>query len=458
MTNDPSQHEAQSGPISDTSAAVTVLPSVRLALTMDDAPDPVLVTKPTTYTITVTNNGLSTAHGVILSDTLPANVTGVSVIVPDGVTLAPAAPTSGGTFSASGLDLASGASAVFLVSVKPDANAGASVTNTASVTGYTEAPAGFVPISASQTTKINPLVSLVVDVSATAKDASGVAIDPATMTARVHGTVTYTVTVANHGPSGATNVVLTNILPQGVTVIDGPTPQGSAITQTFASLAKDATATLTFTVRVNQAGPLVDTASVTAAEPEDDDPANLPRTSRTLTLQAQDVGGFLLDQSSYRVDEISSQGYLRVSVSRSAAEIAAGVTVAVSDGTGANRAIHGVNYGDLYTRNAATNTFTGHGQAVALAFAAGETAQDVYIPILDDLVIRRDPNSGALIALPFNLTLSNPTGGAVLSSPATSTATIIEGGFARRHQHAGPAVRHRIGRLPPALLQRAGPR
>ena len=67
-----------------------------------------------------------------------------------------------------------------------------------------------------------------------------------------------------------------------------------------------------------------------------------------------------------------------------------------------------------------------------LAFAQGELAKTVAVPILDDEQLEPDRQ--------FTLTLSNPTGGVVLGSNATVTNTIFDTTGAKPHRFAGVAV------------------
>ena len=83
---------------------------------------------------------------------------------------------------------------------------------------------------------------------------------------------TYTLTVANAGPDQATNVIVTDTLPTGVTFISATPSQGSCsgtstITCTLGTIASGGSATISLTVR---APPLpttiINTASVTSAQ------------------------------------------------------------------------------------------------------------------------------------------------------------------------------------------------
>jgi uncharacterized repeat protein (TIGR01451 family) len=78
---------------STTSVLVEIVGNSDLAITMSASPTPVFVSSPVTYTMQVTNFGLSSAASVVVTDTLPASLTGASGTITQGSCGAP----SGGT-------------------------------------------------------------------------------------------------------------------------------------------------------------------------------------------------------------------------------------------------------------------------------------------------------------------------------------------------------------------------
>jgi uncharacterized repeat protein (TIGR01451 family) len=119
-----------------------------LAVEKSDSPDPVSPGAELTYAIVVTNLGdtvgqqPAAADDVLLSDTLPAGTTFVSLLAPAGWTATTPAVGATGTVTASLPTLASGASAEFVLVVAVDGGAtpGSVIMNTAAVSAATSDP------------------------------------------------------------------------------------------------------------------------------------------------------------------------------------------------------------------------------------------------------------------------------------------------------------------------------
>ncbi len=197
-----------------------------------------------TYTIDVTNAGPSDAPDVVLTDVLPAGTTLVSF-------------TCGANPCAIGT-LAANASVSYTLVAQVAPNATGPLVNTATVT-----TSALDPASANNTSSVQTAVTRSADVAV-------VKSGPATVAAST--SLTYSITVANNGPSEASDVVLTDVPPAGTTVVSfscasNPCPIGA--------LAPGASVehTLTVQVDVTATGPLVNTASVTTSTP-DPVPAN----------------------------------------------------------------------------------------------------------------------------------------------------------------------------------------
>lgn len=97
-----------------------------------------------TYTITVTNTGPSDAPDVVLSDTLPADTTFVSIIAPAGYACATPPVGGTGTIECTSPSVPVGANDVFtlVVNVNPGAPTGSLITNTATVSSSGTDPNG----------------------------------------------------------------------------------------------------------------------------------------------------------------------------------------------------------------------------------------------------------------------------------------------------------------------------
>ena len=198
------------------------------------------------YTLTVANTGPSAATSVVVTDALPVNVTFISA-------------TGGGTTNASGAvywpviaSLTNGASTNLSVTVL--APAGGAVTNTAIVGSPIPDPTPGNNTSAPVITLINAQADLSVTKSG-----------PPTVNAA--SDITYTLTVANAGPSAATSVVVTDALPTNVTFLSatggGTTNASGAIYwPMIPELTNGASTNLSVTVLAPAGGAVTNTAIV----------------------------------------------------------------------------------------------------------------------------------------------------------------------------------------------------
>jgi len=177
------------GPVTTTVGAVA-----DLSITKTDFPyDPVDVPgDPMTYTITVTNNGPSTATGVTMTDTLP---TQVSYTVGNAVTSQGSCSGTSPIVCNIGT-LANGASATITIPVTSPVIAGM-ISNTASVTGN-EADPNMVNNSAAETTNVGDLSRLL---AVSTRAYVGTGTDAEVVGFIIGGTLPKTVLVRGFGPS-----------------------------------------------------------------------------------------------------------------------------------------------------------------------------------------------------------------------------------------------------------------
>ena len=143
------------------------------------------------YVVTATNNGLSTATGVQVTDIIPAGLTFNSYTASQGTYNSVTGIWNVGT-------LVNGASAILQLFVTPTASvAGTTVTNTATSIGQTVNAVVVVPAT--------PIVNVILT-----KTASNLA-------PKVGQQFHYTITATNHGPNTATGVQVTDKIPAGLT-------------------------------------------------------------------------------------------------------------------------------------------------------------------------------------------------------------------------------------------------
>lgn len=172
-----------------------------LSVAKVDDPDPVNAGDTLTYTLTVSNTGPISASNVTVTDTLPSNVTfnsaagtGWSCSETDGTM----------TCTRANLDVGTAPDISITITAPSD---GGSITNQAEVSSDAADPD-----SGNNTASEDTTVTAQADLSITKTD------DPDPVNAS--GTLTYTLTVNNAGPSTGTAVTVTDTLPSGVTFIN----------------------------------------------------------------------------------------------------------------------------------------------------------------------------------------------------------------------------------------------
>ena len=247
-----------------------------LAITKTDSPDPVVAGTNLTYTLTVANAGPSDATDVVVTDTLPA---GTSLVATSGCAEDPVGvPTcSLGT-------IAAGDDATFDVTVAVDATVldGTSLTNSASVSS-----SATDPDSLNNSVTEPTAVIARADLTVTKSDSP----DPVP----AGSTLTYSVMVTNGGPSDAQDVVATDTLPAGMTLLatNGCAEDPAGVpTCSLGTIAAGASASYTAVVRVDAGTPdgTVRTNSVSASSSTTDpDTANNSTSEDTTVITRADL-------------------------------------------------------------------------------------------------------------------------------------------------------------------------
>jgi uncharacterized repeat protein (TIGR01451 family)/LPXTG-motif cell wall-anchored protein len=229
------------------------------------------------YQVTVTNAGPSDADNLVVTDGLPAGVTFVSA----GGTGWSCSNTGNVSVTCTRPGLAAGVAAPDITVVVTVPAQAASLSNTASVASTTADPD---PSNNSDTA----------DTSVTASaDLVMAKLGPPTVTAA--GSVTYTLTVTNNGPSDADNLSVADTLPAGVTFVSvtgggwtcSNTGNVSVACTRLALAAGSSAPVITVVVTAPaQAGSLTNTASVGSTTTDPDPSNNLSSVTTGVTASA----------------------------------------------------------------------------------------------------------------------------------------------------------------------------
>ncbi len=189
-------------------------PQVDLTITKTDSADPVNRGSQVTYTLAVSKQWSKRSDERHVVDTLPAGLTFVSAT--GGTVTAPSNGNQQVTVVVG--NLASGATANVTITATVNQNAAATLTNTATVSS-TESTAGFDTNTNNNTDTETTATQATIDLAITKADSA----DPA-----VPGSpLTYTIVVTNNGPSDATQVNVSDNLPDGIQVTSATSTVGT---------------------------------------------------------------------------------------------------------------------------------------------------------------------------------------------------------------------------------------
>ncbi|OYO17574.1 hypothetical protein CGZ94_01350 [Enemella evansiae] len=256
-----------------------VAPAADLAISKTSTPTTQTAGSNVTYNVTVTNNGPSTATGVQFVDTLPAGTTYVSSAPPAGTSCS----VSGRYVTCVVGSLANGASVTVPITTTISPDVTTAQVNTATVSSTTSDYN-----STNDTATVQTGVTTAADVSLT-KTASPTTVAPG-------NNVTYTLTAANAGPSVASAVKITDVLPTGMSYVSATAPAGTTCTESSGtitcqanSLAVGASIPITIVAKVaasTPSGQLVNTGRVSSTTTDPNAANNTASATVTIAPQA----------------------------------------------------------------------------------------------------------------------------------------------------------------------------
>ena len=243
------------------------------------------------FTIAHDTDSNTDAGQVTFTDVLPAGTTGLTITAPDATSTNYDSATRTVTVVYDSVALAVTRS--FTVSASINEEATGTLDNTGNIVidgGDDDASNN----TATASTTLTPQFDVTID--KTVDDTT-----PAPTT-----DVTYTIEIANTGPSTATTVELSDVIPTGMTFVsaalEGQAGSVSGSDITFAAVSLDSnetqTATIVLTVDANASGTLTNSASVTADSGETDTTNNTDSVSITATPEADLSIAKTVDQAS----------------------------------------------------------------------------------------------------------------------------------------------------------------
>jgi uncharacterized repeat protein (TIGR01451 family) len=308
-------NETQTSLLNDSATATVTPPQADLAVTKvvdNGSPD---IGSNVNWTVTVHNNGGSAATNVTISDVLQAGLAWVSD------------DSSGAYNHGTGLwtvgSLANGGTAT--LNVNATVTSGGTKTNTASV-GHSDQydpVAGNNSATATLTTKQADI---------------GVAKTVDNATPNVGATIHYSLTATNNGPDTATSLIVTDLLPAGVSYVSSAPSQGSYVSGTGAwtigTLANGASATMSIAATVTASGHIDNTVTFTSMLQTDSNGANNSATASINVPLAADIA--VTKTVDNNRPDVGSNATFTITATNNGPDNATGVTVSDALPTGLN--------------------------------------------------------------------------------------------------------------------------
>ena len=214
--------------------------------------------------------------------------------------------------------------------------------------------------------------------------------------------LTYTLQVLNPGPASATGVILTNLLPAGVSFVSASASQGTCSTNgplvicNLGTLTNGVTATATIVAMPAIAGAVLTNVAMVVRNEID---ANLTNNVVTNTVTTGPAGVSIADTSVVQGDVGTTNAVFSLALNAPSAQT---VTVAYSTANGT--AVAGIDY--VATSGVVT-------------FAPGVTNQTIAVPVIGDVEIESN--------VVFYVQLSNPSNVTILRAQAVGTIINDEG-------------------------------
>ena len=268
-------NKPDSNPANNTTTTQTpVETQVDLIVSQEVSPNPVIAGESLTYTLGVVNNGPSQATAVSMIDTLPAGVTFISATPGSDCT------ETAGIVTCNLANLGPMDSQQVAIQVRVDPTTVETLTNSITVVDN-EPDSNPANNTATAQTPVEAQADLVV--SQTVMPDPGITGE----------SLTYTLTIANHGPSQATNIILTDTLPAAIIYDSATSGQASCLKTensvicNFENLASGANATTIIKLTSTAVGTLTNIVSVSSATP-DPNPGNNTVSRDTMIKDAHD--------------------------------------------------------------------------------------------------------------------------------------------------------------------------